>query len=131
LVFSFRVMNFIFTEKFLREQFSEDIVSKLVPKADIPSLTAAQKQLVTSMVQLAKEKDGVKFKKSARQHSCLSDDPLSRLFYQLSQSHSLWEYEVADGRSGYTEFNTTTYQWYYVDPFMESFFRDLDMALRR
>ncbi|KAK3817614.1 MAG: hypothetical protein J3Q66DRAFT_340529 [Benniella sp.] len=124
------VMNFIFTEKFLREHFSEDIVSKLVPKADIPPLSPAQKQLVTSMVQLAKEKDGMKFKKSARQHS-FSDDPLSRLFYELSQSHSLWDYKVADGRSGYTEFNTPTYQWYYVDPFMQSFFRELDMALRR
>jgi len=78
------------------------------------------------MVQLAKEKDEVKFKNS--QHS-LSDDPLSRLFYELSKSDSLWDYEVADGRSGYTEFNTPTYQRYYVDPFMESLFRDLDMAM--
>jgi hypothetical protein len=49
-------MNFIFTEKLLREHFSGDIVSELVPKLDIPPLSEAHKQFASSMTQVAKEK---------------------------------------------------------------------------
>ncbi|KAF9348966.1 hypothetical protein BGX34_002135 [Mortierella sp. NVP85] len=51
------MLNFIFTENFLRDHFDDDIVSKLVPKEEILPLPAAIHQYVTAVTQLAKEHD--------------------------------------------------------------------------
>jgi hypothetical protein len=118
-------MNFIFTEKLLREHFSEDIVSELVPKEDIPSLSATDSQYLTSMIQLAKAKGGWKFERLVRCHSF--EDPLARLFSFWSFNMCMWQYTVENDREGYKNMNKRTYQSRYVEPIMDAFFGNLMM----
>jgi len=126
-------MNFIFTEKLLREQFTEDIVSELVPKRAIPPLSAADKQFVTSMVKLAKNKDGAEFRNSAMQRLMKEmDDPLGNLFNGWSMNRSMWQYKAEDkGGEGFKKLNTATFLWHYVNPILDAIFGRLRMAQGR
>ncbi|KAF9351227.1 hypothetical protein BGX34_000732, partial [Mortierella sp. NVP85] len=119
------VMNFIFTEKFIREHFSEDIVSELFPREDIPPLSEADSQCVTTAVQLAKEKGAVEFERFAEERT-YSDwkDPLGRLFYEWSSNYEMRE----DGSGRFTKMNTATYMHYYMSPILKAFFSGMGMA---
>jgi hypothetical protein len=121
-------MNFIFTEKLLREHFSEDIVSELFPREDIPPLSEADNQCVITAVQLAKEKDGDEFRRFAQECN-YSDwtDPLGRLFYEWSTTYGMWQYRMEDGKEGFKNMNTATYMYHYTSPILKAFFSGIGM----
>ncbi|KAK3817616.1 MAG: hypothetical protein J3Q66DRAFT_340532 [Benniella sp.] len=127
------VLNFIFTEKFLREHFTEDIVSELVPKRTIPPLSAADEQFVTSMVKLAKNKDGAEVRRSAMERLMKEmDNPLANLFNGWCMNRSMWQYKVdGKGGEGFKKVNTATFMWHYVNPILDAIFGRLRMTQGR
>jgi len=123
-------MNFIFTEKLLREHLSEDIVSELFPREDIPPLSEADSQYVSTVAHLAKEKDAMELWELLRKHPADGvSEPLRSLFEQLSFSSRTWQHKAEDGQTGYKGFNKQTYQMHYVYPVMQGFFRGRGMFI--
>ncbi|KAK3817615.1 MAG: hypothetical protein J3Q66DRAFT_400975 [Benniella sp.] len=122
------VMNFIFTEKLLREHSSDDIVSELFPREHVPPLSEADSQCVATAVQLAKEKDGVKFRRFTHERSFSDwDDPLGSLFNEWCMTHGMWQYKVEDGNEGFKKMNRATYMYHYTRVILRAFFSRIGM----
>jgi len=123
-----RVLNFIFTEKFLRDHFDDDIVSKLVPKEEILPLPTAVHQYVTAVIQLAKEHDRLDWRLLLQ----IPEDGVSRswcdLFAQWSRGN-LMSFKEEDGRELHEELNTATFQMSVVDPVCIAFFNSMGLRL--
>jgi len=123
-------MNFIFTEKLLREHFSEDIVSELTPSGGVQSLSTAESRYVSTVAHLAKEKDAMDLWECLRKHPADGvSEPLRTLFEQLSFSSRTWQHKAEDGQSVYKSFNKQTYQMHYVYPVMQGLFRGRGMFI--
>jgi len=121
----FRVLNFIFTEKFLRDHFDDDIVSELVPKEEILPLPVAVRQYVTAVTQFVNENATHLFSLD-RLHA----DGVSRswrvLFAQWSTGN-LMSFKEEDGRELHEELNTATFQMSVVNPVCIAFFNSMDL----
>ena len=117
-VYCFRVLNFIFTEKFLRDHFDDDIVSKLVPKEEILPLPTAVHQYVTAVTQLAKEHDTPDWRLLLR----IPSDGVSRYLCNLFETWSVGDLTAfkKDGGCEAPQFST-------VKPIFNTLLKDEDL----
>jgi hypothetical protein len=118
-------MNFVFTEKLLREHFSDDIVSELVPKEHIPPLSEADSQYLTTVAQLAKEMVFVEFLDFVRHPSNDVSEQLGRMFQGLSCDDSLWH---NGGDEAYKTMNKKTHLVSILNPIHGAFFSGLSIS---
>ncbi|KAF9343516.1 hypothetical protein BGX34_006666, partial [Mortierella sp. NVP85] len=121
------VMNFIFTEKLLREHFGEYIASELASKEDIPPLSEADSQYLTTVVQMAPQKDVHGFQAFLGEHPADGvEESLRELFEGLSRTHDLWRHNDEDDvEEPYRRMNNKTYLFNILDPILGAFFRDM------
>jgi len=125
-------MNFIFTEKLLREHFSEDIVSELVSKEDIPPLSEADSQYLTKVAQIAKEKDFNGFRAFFKEHhASRAKESLKLMFQGLSSTYDLWRHMDGDDdvEEPYRGMNNKTYLFNILRPVLCAFFGDMRVML--
>ena len=124
-------MNFVFTEKLLREHFSEDIASELVSKEDIPSLSEADSQYLTKVAQIAKEKDFHGFRAFFKEHPADgAKESLKLMFQGLSSTHDLWQHMGGDDvEEPYRRMNNKTYLFNILHPILCAFFGDMRVMM--
>ena len=126
-------MNFVFTEKLLREHFSEDIVPELVSKEDIPPLSEADSQYLKKVAQIAKEKDFNGFQAFLMERPADGDGVkklLRALFQGLSSTRDLWRHMDGDDvEEPYRRMNNKTYLYSILHPILCAFFGDMRVTM--